>query len=194
MSRKREKPYNSRHVPYSYPKRRRPLPPPPPVEDPPKEKPAPPPAVVVVGLPEGCSVLDLKSRFEIYGPISRIRIDPQGVGFISFRTKSAADSALAASLDPSFGISLDSHRVQVMWASELKGEAGVGEERERKNPNPNPNTSKLLKGETPLSRHGRVNRLSSAIVNPNTSSSSSVSSVLDTPFKTREIIAYDDIF
>ncbi|KAI7994799.1 hypothetical protein LOK49_LG11G01252 [Camellia lanceoleosa] len=28
MSRKRDKPYTSRHVPYSFPKRRRPLPPP----------------------------------------------------------------------------------------------------------------------------------------------------------------------
>uniref|UniRef100_A0A803MAZ7 RRM domain-containing protein n=1 Tax=Chenopodium quinoa TaxID=63459 RepID=A0A803MAZ7_CHEQI len=111
MSRKRDKPYNSRHIPYSYPKRRRPIPPPPPVVEPPKQKPTPPPALVVIGLPLGCSVLDLKSRFEIYGPISRIRIDPQGVGFISYRSKSAADSAISASVDPSFGISIDSHPV-----------------------------------------------------------------------------------
>lgn len=83
-----------------------------------------------------------------------------------------------------------------MWASEMNGEAGVGEERERKSRNesvsPNANTSKLLKGEAPLSRHGRGNRLSSAIVNPN--ASSSTSSVLDAPFKAREIVAYDDLF
>ncbi|KAJ8445426.1 hypothetical protein Cgig2_031239 [Carnegiea gigantea] len=185
MSRKREKPYYSRHVPYSYPKRHRPLPP----EDPPQDKPAPPPALVVIGLPPDCSVLDLKSRFEIYGSISRIRIDKDGVGFISFRSKSAADSALAASLDPSFGISFDSHRVQVMWASEVKeGEAGgiEGERRERRS-----SLSKLVKGETPLSKHGRGNRLSSAIVNPNASTSNS--SVLDPPIKSREIVAYDDI-
>ncbi|KAL2904399.1 hypothetical protein RDABS01_003109 [Bienertia sinuspersici] len=189
MSRKREKPYNSRHVPYSYPKRRRPLPPPSPTptEELPKQKPAPPPAVVVIGLPEGCSVLDLKSRFEIYGPISRIRIDPQGVGFISFRSTSAAECALSSD------ISLHSHPVQVMWASQMNEEAGVGEE--RKKMNSNPNSSKLLKGETPLSRHGRGNRLSSAIVNPNSSSSiTTTSSVLDPSFKAREIVAYDDLF
>jgi len=80
-------------------------------------------------------------------------------------------------------------QVQVMWASEVKeGEAGgiEGERRERRS-----SLSKLVKGETPLSKHGRGNRLSSAIVNPNASTSNS--SVLDPPIKPREIVAYDDI-
>ncbi|KAK9750839.1 hypothetical protein RND81_02G225600 [Saponaria officinalis] len=190
MSRKREKPYYTRHVPYSYPKRRRPPPPrPPSPDDKPQDKPAAPPALLVLGLPTGCSVLDLKARFEIYGSISRIRIDPHGVGSVSFRTFDAADSAVAAALDPSFGISLDSHRLQVMWASEkTDGDAEYDNEgRGRRNSN----SSKLLKGETPLSRHGKGNRLSSAIVNPNTTVSNSA--VLDPPFKAREIVAYDDI-
>ncbi|KAL9226259.1 hypothetical protein vseg_002091 [Gypsophila vaccaria] len=190
MSRKREKPYTSRHVPYTYPKRRRPPPPrPPSPEYKPQDKPAAPPSLLVLGLPTGCSVLDLKSRFEIYGSISRIRIDPLGVGSISFRTFEAAESAIAAALDPSFGISLDSHPVQVMWASELKdSDAGYDNEEQGRR---NSNSSKLLKGETPLSRHGRGNRLSSAIVNPNATIGNST--VLAPPFKAREIVAYDDI-
>ncbi|XP_074309774.1 uncharacterized protein At1g27050-like [Silene latifolia] len=189
MSRKREKPYFSPHQPYSNPKRRRPQPRAPSPEDKPQDKPAAPPALLVLGLPTGCSVLDLKSRFEIYGSISRIRINPLGVGSISFRTFSGADSAVAASLDPSFPISIDSHPVQVMWESDTKdddAQDNVGERRKR-----NSNLSKLLNGETPLSRHGRVKRLSSAIVNPNATINSAV---LDPPFKhNREIVAYDDI-
>ncbi|KAH9606846.1 hypothetical protein KSS87_020254 [Heliosperma pusillum] len=187
MSRKREKPYFSPCQPYSNPKRRRPRSPSP--EDKPQDKPAAPPALLILGLPSGCSVLDLKARFEIYGPISRIRINPLGVGSISFRTFSAADSAVAASLDPSFPISIDSHPVQVMWASENKDDdAGENVNEKRRT---NSNLSKLLKRETPLSGHGRVKRLSSAIVNPNTTISQST--VLDPPFKHREIVAYDDI-
>lgn len=112
MSRKRDKPYPSRHVPTSASKRRRPLPPPPPEDEKPVSKPIPPPAVVVMGLPSNCSVLDLKSRFEIYGSISRIRIDRNGVGYITYRTKDSAEAAIAAALDSSFGVTVDSHKVQ----------------------------------------------------------------------------------
>ncbi|KAM7486707.1 hypothetical protein LguiA_002716 [Lonicera macranthoides] len=109
MSRKREKPYPTRHVPYPIPKRRRPLP----VADEPPENPPSklPAAVVVTGLTPECSVLDLKSRFEIYGSISRTRMDTDGVAHITFRSQDSADSAIAASLDPSFGISLNSKQV-----------------------------------------------------------------------------------
>lgn len=116
MSRKRDKPYPSLHVHTSVAKRRRPLPP---VQssaedddmDKPLPKPAPPPALVVVDLPSHCSVLDLKSRFEIYGSISRIRIDRDCVGYITYRTKDSADAAMAAALDPSFGFTIDSKKV-----------------------------------------------------------------------------------
>ncbi|MED6206698.1 hypothetical protein PIB30_029311 [Stylosanthes scabra] len=121
MSRKRDKPSytSSRHAPY--PKRRRP--PPEHVlhqedEDRPTSRPAPPSAVVVMGLPNDCSVLDLKSRFEIYGPIARIRIDGDAVGYITYRTKDSADAAIAAGADPSFGITLLSRKVQVLWATD----------------------------------------------------------------------------
>lgn len=112
MSRKRDKPsYTARHVPYNYPKRRRPLPP---VtsEDPP-ENPSPKvsAAVVVTGLSQDCSVLDLKSRFEIYGSISRTRMDPTGVAYVTFRSSESAEAAIAASRDPSFGITINSSRV-----------------------------------------------------------------------------------
>lgn len=81
------------------------------IEDKPIQKPAPPPALVVTGLGTGCSVLDLKSRFEIYGSTSRIRIDRDGVAYVMYRTKDSAEAAIAASLDPSFGDNLDSEKV-----------------------------------------------------------------------------------
>ncbi|KAJ0039142.1 hypothetical protein Pint_23146 [Pistacia integerrima] len=192
MSRKRDKSYFSRHEPTSGPKRRRPLPPPrlPTADDEkPTAKPNPPPAVVVLGLSPNCSVLDLKSRFEIYGSISRIRIDRNGVGNIAFRTKESAEAAIAAALDASFGITVDSQKVQVLWATDplaqWKEAVGVGADKD------NGSSSKLLRAKVPLSRHGRGNKLASAIVNPK--SSNDGSSALEVPFKGREIVAYDDI-
>ena len=120
-NRKRDKPYFSRQVPVSLSKRRRPHPPRHDggdddggdvIEDKPIQKPAPPPALVVTGLPTECSVLDLKSRFEIYGSISRIRIvDRDGLAYVMYRAKDSAEAAIAASLDPSFGITIDSKKV-----------------------------------------------------------------------------------
>ncbi|KAK2636281.1 hypothetical protein Ddye_031073 [Dipteronia dyeriana] len=193
MSRKRDKPYPSRHVPTSFSKRRRPLPPPP-LEfndnDKPAPKPTPPPAVVVMGLQPNCSVLDLKSRFEIYGAISRIRIDRNGVGYITYRTKDSAEAAIAAALDSSFGITVDSQKVQVLWATDplAQWREAVGAGANKDNGG---SSSKLLRAEVPLSRHGRGNKLASAIVNPKTSSDGS--SAIEVPFKGREIVAYDDL-
>lgn len=53
-------------------------------------------------------------------------------------------------------------------------------------------SSKLLRAEVPLSRHGRGNKLASAIVNPKSGEGTSASG-LDVPFRGREIVAYDDI-
>ncbi|KAF7809181.1 ultraviolet-B receptor UVR8-like [Senna tora] len=184
MSRKREKPYFSRHSSsHSMPKRR-------PAADADDAKfttrPAPPSAVVVMGLPLDCSVLDLKSRFEIYGPISRIRIDRDAVGYITYRSKESADAAIAAAVDPSFGITINSKRVQVLWATDplAMWREGIGNNKEKGS------MSKLLRPEVPLRRHGRGNKLASAVVNPKTSEGSSG---VDVPFKGREIVAYDDI-
>ena len=157
MSRKREKPYFSRHTPASVSKRRRPLPDPAPspTADEGGEKqstrPAPPSAVVVMGLPIDCSVLDLKSRFEIYGPISRIRIDRDGVGYITYWSKESADSAISAGLDPSFAITINSKKVQVLWATDplAMWREGIG------NNKSNGSMSKLVRAEVPLRRHGR---------------------------------------
>ncbi|KAL8137705.1 hypothetical protein V2J09_003706 [Rumex salicifolius] len=186
MSRKREKPCLSRHLPSS--KRRRPLPP---LSDDLHVPSAPPAAILVIGLPTDCSVLDLKSRFEIYGSISRTRIDPHGVGFVTFRSKSAAESAISAALDPSFGITFDSKRVQVVLASDSKNrgeqDGGIDSEGEQTR-----HTSKLVRAEKPLSRHGRGNRLSSAIVS-SSSDATTKPITLDVPFKGREIVAYDDL-
>ncbi|KAK3022903.1 hypothetical protein RJ639_046447, partial [Escallonia herrerae] len=220
MSRKRDKPWYSRYAPYSQPKRRRPLPPPPlspAEEDLPEVPPAvkvPTAAVLVTGLSPDCSVLDLKSRFEIYGAISRTRMDPGGAAHVTFRSKESADSAIAASRDPSFGITLNSKRVislslppppsppnfavkstmnevEVMWASDPVPQWREG----LKQKDDSSSSSKLLRAEVPLRRHGRGNKLGSAIVNPKDNSTiiSGVGSSLEVPFKSREIVAYDDL-
>nr|CAD1827912.1 unnamed protein product [Ananas comosus var. bracteatus] len=62
---------------------------------------AAPSVVIVTGLPGDCTVLELKSRLEIYGPVARTRVDAaDGVGYVTFRSAAAADAAVAASLDP----------------------------------------------------------------------------------------------
>ncbi|KAK7274715.1 hypothetical protein RIF29_15812 [Crotalaria pallida] len=189
MSHKRDKPYSSRHAPYNSSKRRRPPPEPPLEDDKPTTRPAPPSAVVVMGLPQDCSVLDLKSRFEIYGPIARIRIDRDAVGYITFRTKESSDAAIAAGADPSFGITVNSKKVQVLWATDplAMWREGVGNNKDKES------MSKLVRAEVPLSKHGRGNRLASAIGNTKISGDTSSSSVLQVPFRGREIVAYDDI-
>ncbi|KAJ6431222.1 hypothetical protein OIU84_018669 [Salix udensis] len=195
MSRKRHRSNFTLHDrPAPYPKRRPPPPPSQPIEVKPSTKPPPPPAVVVLDLPPDCSVLDLKSRFAIYGEISRIRIDRDGNGYITYRSKDSAEAAITASLDASSGIAIDSKKVWVSWAADplVQWREGVGAGSRKDSGSPPPSSSKLLRGGIPLSRHGRGNKLASAIVNP-TSSSSDGSSVLDEPFKGREIIAYDDI-
>lgn len=124
MSRKRDRDRAqfSRQAPYSFSKRRRPLPP---KFDTSNDLYLPDgdissvagastkqqTTVVVVGLPSNCSVLDLKSRFEIYGSISRTRVDPNGLAYVTFRSHDSAQSAISASLDPSFGITILSKSV-----------------------------------------------------------------------------------
>ncbi|XP_073144782.1 uncharacterized protein At1g27050 [Henckelia pumila] len=212
-TRKREKPYLSRHAPYSFPKRRRPLHLDATVgvdefdnssSSATSDKSHT--TVVVIGVPSDCSVLDLKSRFEMYGPISRTRMDPNGLAYVSFRSNDSAQSAVAAARDPDFPITLDSVPVQVIWASNPVSQWRGGVRLQ------NGLSSKLLRAEIPLSRHGRGNKLGSAIVNPREehdkrSSKHDVAkngnklndgpaisnSVLDGPIKGREIVAYDDI-
>ncbi|KAD0553097.1 hypothetical protein R6Q59_004835 [Mikania micrantha] len=189
MSRKREKPYSSRHTPYNFPKRRRPHPADPAIDDdhfPDMTSPSGQTnaAVVITGLSTGCSVLDLKSRFEIYGPISRTRMDAGGVAYITFRSRDSAESAISASLDPSFGITLDSTMVQVAWASDPVPQWREGVKKA--------SSSKLLKPELPLSRHGRGNKLGSATVNSKDGDNHGRKD-LNIPSRGREMIAYDDI-
>lgn len=213
MSRKRDRAQFSRQVPYSFSKRRRPLPPKfdttydlslPDDNNPSVAAGASTKqqmTVVVVGLPSNCSVLDLKSRFEIYGSISRTRMDPNGLAYVTFRSHNSAQSAISASLDPSFGITILSKQVQVMWATDPVPQWREGVAKREGMP------SKLVRAEVPLSRRGRSNKLGSAIVNPrdeiNTDDSVNhdnnkkdggniVSGSNEAP-KGREIIAYDDI-
>ncbi|PIN17026.1 hypothetical protein CDL12_10331 [Handroanthus impetiginosus] len=213
-NRKREKPYFSRHAPYSLPKRRRPLPLDAAAGDDALDDSSTstaaaaakaPTSVVVIGVPAECSVLDLKSRFEMYGPISRTRMEPNGVAYINFRSNDAAQSAVDAARDSSFPVTLHSVPVQVMWASDpvTQWKGGVGRK--------DGVSSKLVRPEVPLSRYGRGNKLGSAIVNPRDENNSNKNrngdtannddtklesvgnSSLDGSFKGREIVAYDDI-
>ncbi|PIA62483.1 hypothetical protein AQUCO_00200473v1 [Aquilegia coerulea] len=137
--------------------------------------------VVVTGISFDCSILNLKSRFEMYGDISRTRID-NGIGYINFRSKDSAEAAIAASLDPSFGITIDSQKVHVSWPNDSPSEWKEGVRlsvRERL-------SSKLLLPEVPLSRHGRGKRLRSDSLSPKDK--------LESSYKPRDIIAYDDLF
>ncbi|XP_031121618.1 uncharacterized protein At1g27050 [Ipomoea triloba] len=211
MGRKRDRAYQSRHVPYSFPKRRRPLPPPLDADNAvaetdnlsPENSTASaklPATVVVMGLTAECSVLDVKSRFEIYGAISRTRMDPGGLAHVTFRSRESAASAVAAAADAAFPITLHSEPVQVMWASDPvpQWKEGVA-----KREGTMAVSSKLVRAEVPLSRHGRGNKLGSAIVDSkiehNVDANSSekkrggIASRLGVPFKGREIVAYDDI-
>lgn len=76
-----------------------------------------------------------------------------------------------------------------MWATDplAMWREGVGKNKD------NVSMSKLVRAEVPLRRHGRGNRLASAIGKAKSSEDGSGSSVLEVPFKGREIVAYDDI-
>lgn len=73
-----------------------------------------------------------------------------------------------------------------MWATDplAMWREGIGNNKEKGS------MSKLLRPEIPLRRHGRGNKLASAIVSPKNSEGSSG---LDVPSRGREIVAYDDI-
>ncbi|XXG44436.1 hypothetical protein AAC387_Pa01g4242 [Persea americana] len=144
--------------------------------------------VVVTGLSPGCTVLDLKSRFQMFGSISRLRIDTAGsFGYLTFRSHDSAQAAVAAALDPSTGITVGSQKVGVSWANDPlpQWRLGVGATSGKDHLL---SSSKLLRPEIPLSRHGRDNKK----LSPGAKSTPSKSGP-ELPFKGREIIAYDDL-
>lgn len=77
----------------------------------------------------------------------------------------------------------------MLWATDplAMWREGVGKNKD------SVSTSKLARADVPLRRHGRGNKLASAIGNTKRSEDSSGSSVLEVPFRGREIVAYDDI-
>ncbi|KAJ8547858.1 hypothetical protein K7X08_021094 [Anisodus acutangulus] len=206
MGRKRDRTNFTRPGPYFFPKRRRPTPTTAVTDDPlpennnsssTKQQPA---TVVVIGVPSECSVLDIKSRFEIYGSISRTRIEPNGLAHITFRSNDSAQSAVDAAVDSSFPVTLHSKPVQVIWATDHASQWKEGVMR-KDELSTSAVTSKLVRAEVPLSIHGRGNRLGSAIVNPRDEDNENaggnvrahVSTRLVEPYQGREIVAYDDI-
>ncbi|PKU68345.1 uncharacterized protein At1g27050 [Dendrobium catenatum] len=138
-----------------------------------------PSAVMVTGLPSDCTVLELKSRFEMYGPISRTRIDENCFGYVTFRFDQAAEAAIAASIDPTFGIAIRTSKLQVVRASDPVTHWRIGVR--------SSSTSKLVRSERPLSRLGRSKKqiIPGTIAAKNGSESS---------YTEREIKAYDDLF
>ena len=83
-------------------------------------------------------------------------------------------------------------QVKVLWATDplAQWREGVGLGANKDNGS---SSSKLLRAEVPLSRHGRGSKLASAIVNPRSENSGSAVSGSNLPSREREIIAYDDI-
>ncbi|MQM11440.1 hypothetical protein Taro_044347 [Colocasia esculenta] len=131
-------------------------------------------AVLVNGLPFGCTVLGLKSRMQMYGTISRIRIDGEsGLGFVTYRSLDSARAAVSASADPAFGIVIGSSRVHVSQASDPLSQCHT--------------PSKLLKAELPLRKHGRGHR------NLSEGLASCKKTTPEMPYKGRPIVAYDDL-
>ncbi|KAL5976517.1 hypothetical protein ACLOJK_020850 [Asimina triloba] len=129
--------------------------------------------VVVSGLPRSSTAFELKSRFQMFGAVSRLRID-NGLGYVTFRSKESAQAAISASLDPSSGISIQSveirqSEVQVSWANDpvpqWKAAVRASSTQDCRLP------SKLLRPEIPLSGLGRGNRKLSAGTAPSTTSS-----------------------
>lgn len=144
--------------------------------------------IIVTGLLPSCTVFEFKSRFEMFGCISRLRIDRSlGRGYVTYRSKDSAEAAIAASLDPSSGITIGSQKVEVAWANDPlpQWRVGVGATLDKDHSRP---SSKLLRAEIPLSRHGRGNKKLGA-----DTSLTPTKSEPELPFKGREIIAYDDL-
>ncbi|KAH0454997.1 hypothetical protein IEQ34_016921 [Dendrobium chrysotoxum] len=137
-----------------------------------------PSAVMVTGLPSDCTVLELKSRFEMYGPISRTRIDENCCGYVTFRFDQAAVAAIAASIDPTFGIAIRSSKLQVVRASDPVTHWRIGVRS---------STSKLVQPVRPLSRLGRSKKQ----IIPGTIAAKNGS---ESTYTEREIKTYDDLF
>ncbi|KAI3978005.1 hypothetical protein MKX01_032382 [Papaver californicum] len=112
--------------------------------------------------------------------ISRIRID-HGIGYITFRSRYSAEASIIASLDPELGITIDSQKVEVSWSNDHFPSCREGVD--KKSP-----TSRLLRPEIPLRKHGRGNKRSSS-----STTTKNPRNAPDLPFKGREIIAYDDL-
>lgn len=99
-------------------------------------------------------------------------------------------------------------QLQVVWATDplvmwREGVTVVGEGKDKTSPSLSSSSSKLLRPEISLRKHGRSNRLASAIVNPRRSNNvdgesggdggSLSCSATRREFKHRDIVAYDDI-
>ncbi|KAF8663887.1 hypothetical protein HU200_055225 [Digitaria exilis] len=147
----------------------------------PEPAPAPEPAaqqpssVMVAGLPPDCGVLELKSRLETYGPVARARVDAaSATGYVTFRSGAAAEAAIAASLDPDCGVTIGSKKVLVVQASEVA------------------NNSKGMVGAAhPAGRSSHTATKNNAYDDSCFLSSKEAAGVT---YKTREIVAYDDLF
>ncbi|XP_031488069.1 uncharacterized protein At1g27050 [Nymphaea colorata] len=140
--------------------------------------------LIVSDLPAGCTVLELKTRFEMFGSVSRVKIEQNlGFGYITFRLRDSAELAIMTSRNPLYPISIGNKQVHVSWANDPlpQWRAGVGLSMQKDG-----STSKLLRAEVPLSRHGKTSR---RLGDDKLTSRKDPNSI----HKGREIIAYDDL-
>ncbi|WOK93368.1 hypothetical protein Cni_G02065 [Canna indica] len=100
---------------------------------------------MVTGLPYDCTVLELKSHLEVYGPISHTRIDVDCCEFITFCSNHDTEAAISVSVDPTINVSIHSKKVHPSflrlssccggrqrgggWWRELEGEMGTQHKR-----------------------------------------------------------------
>ncbi|CAN6439312.1 unnamed protein product [Victoria cruziana] len=137
--------------------------------------------VIVSDLTAGCTVLELKTRFEMFGSVSRVKIDQTlGLGYITFRLRDSAELAVTTSKNPLYPISIGNKQVHVSWANDPlpQWRAAVGLSMQK-----DASTSKLLRAQVPLSRHGKTSRRLG---------DDKLTSPME-PHRGREIIAYDDL-
>nr|CAD1828011.1 unnamed protein product [Ananas comosus var. bracteatus] len=141
-----------------------------------------PSVVIVTGIPGDCTVLELKSRLEIYGP----------------SPAPASTPPMAWGTSPSAPPPRRRRRRRLTRPRPRRrrpiqeGVCGAGErslQQWKTGVGASPSLSKLLRPETPLSKHGRSNKK----LNPNTTIPSERREP-DLSFKGREIVAYDDLF
>eukprot|EP01018_Ginkgo_biloba_P018093 Gb_16046 [translate_table: standard] len=149
-------------------------------------------SMVFVGdLNPETTVSELKSRFEGFGSISRVKIaDESGYGFVTFRARESAESAIRAAVDP-YGIEIRNKRVLVSWANDPLPQWKIGIGVSKLNQDV---LSKELPSKVPHGREGRGgNRATVLAAAAAAAAGIRERNNKDAVYKGREVVAYDDL-